>query len=167
MWTWSNVLINHLLLVIPVIPVSLYTFMSSYVTQTRTHTHALSVRIMCIYPVGVCVCVCPQELCVQAREQRQHSVTQRSEQLHQHHTAQLVSNHGNHNPPHHPAKHPIMSHGTVGSVGCLWADRVAMATSLCQSGGGHMSFQTHKTFVLKILLMKSERYLTLCRQQGN
>lgn len=30
-----------------------------------------------------------RELCVQAREQQQHSVTQRLEQLHQHHTAQL------------------------------------------------------------------------------
>ncbi len=39
MGTWGNVLINHLLLVIPVIPVSLYKFVSSYVTKTRTHTH--------------------------------------------------------------------------------------------------------------------------------
>ncbi len=39
MGTWGNVLINHLLFVIPVIPVSLYTFMSSYVTNTHTNTH--------------------------------------------------------------------------------------------------------------------------------
>ncbi len=39
---WGHVLINHLLLVIPVIPVSLYTCVSSYVTNTHTHTHTLS-----------------------------------------------------------------------------------------------------------------------------
>ncbi len=39
MGTWVNVLINHLHLVIPVIPVSLYKFVSSYVTKTHTRTH--------------------------------------------------------------------------------------------------------------------------------
>ncbi len=42
---WGHVLINHLLLVIPVIPMSLYKCMSSYVTKTHTY-------------VCVCVCVC-------------------------------------------------------------------------------------------------------------
>ncbi len=38
--TWGNVLKSHLHLVIPVIPVSLYKFMSSFVTKTHTHpTH--------------------------------------------------------------------------------------------------------------------------------
>ncbi len=40
---WGSVLINHLLLVIPVIPMSLYKFVSSFVTKThtraRTHAH--------------------------------------------------------------------------------------------------------------------------------
>ncbi len=40
MGTWGSVLINHLLLVIPVIPMSLYKFVSSFVTKTHTHTHA-------------------------------------------------------------------------------------------------------------------------------
>ncbi len=35
----GNVLISHLLLVIPVIPVSLYKFMSSFVTKMHAHTH--------------------------------------------------------------------------------------------------------------------------------
>ncbi len=39
MGTWGNVLISHLLLIIPVIPVSLYKSVSSYVTKMRTHTH--------------------------------------------------------------------------------------------------------------------------------
>ncbi len=39
MGTWGNVLISHLLLVIPAIPVILYTFVSSCVTKTLTHTH--------------------------------------------------------------------------------------------------------------------------------
>ncbi len=36
---WGSVLINHLLLVIPVIPMSLYKFVSSFVTKTHTHKH--------------------------------------------------------------------------------------------------------------------------------
>ncbi len=37
---WGSVLINHLLLVIPVIPMSLYKIVSSFATKTHTHKRA-------------------------------------------------------------------------------------------------------------------------------
>ncbi len=40
MGTWGSVLINHLLLVIPVIPMSLYKIVSSFATKTHTHKRA-------------------------------------------------------------------------------------------------------------------------------